>query len=254
MSGNRQGAAAMSAGRIQGGAKLHRIRFGSECIDCVVRFGERDRLRISVHPDLQVTVDAPAGKALGDVLAKVKRRGGWIVKQRTFFEQFMPRLPEKRYVSGETFYYLGRQYRLRVAENQQTSVKLIGRFIRVHTRNRRDRKTVKGLVQRWYREHACAAFERRLDVCHETAKRYGIRRPQIKLRRMTRRWGSSKGRKGILLNTELVKAPVHCIDYVITHELCHLKFPNHSSGFYRLLSRCMPDWERRKARLERFSL
>jgi len=242
----------VSAGRIQRYGRLHRIEFGSERINCLVRFGQRNRLRISVHPDLRVTVDAPAGKSLENVLARVKRRAGWIVKQRTFFKQFMPRLPEKRYVSGETFYYLGRQYRLKVVQSSWSSVKLIGRFIWVHTPNRHDRRIVKRLVQRWYREHAVAAFERRLDICHETAKRYGIRRPQIRLRRMTRRWGSSNGRKGILLNIELVKVPVHCIDYVMMHELCHLKITNHSRGFYRLLSRGMPDWEHRKARLEQF--
>ena len=67
---------------------------------------------------------------------------------------------------------------------------------------------------------------------------------------MKRRWGSCGKNGTILLNTELVRAPVHCIDYVIVHELCHLRFPHHSQGFYRLLALLMPDWERRKARLE----
>jgi hypothetical protein len=57
-----------------------------------------------------------------------------------------------------------------------------------------------------------------------------------------------------MLNTELIKAPIHCIDYVITHELCHLKYPSHDKKFYRLLSACMPDWERRKERLEKVTL
>ncbi len=78
--------------------------------------------------------------------------------------------------------------------------------------------------------------------------------PKLIVRRIKTRWGSCSKNGTILLNTELIKAPVDCIDYVITHELCHLRIHEHTSAFYRLLSRCMPDWERRKARLEGITL
>lgn len=73
----------------------------------------------------------------------------------------------------------------------------------------------------------------------------------MRRRRMVRRWGSCKVKGGILFNRDLVKAPVHCIDYVIMHELCHVRIPNHGRRFYELLGQMMPDWELRKARLER---
>lgn len=244
----------MTSTRETSGGVMHRIRFGSEVIDFRVRFGRRDRLRISVHPDQKVVVDAPAGKPLEEVLARVRSRAGWIVKQRQFFEQFMPLLPEKKYVSGETFYYLGRQYRLKVVAGEQRAAKLAGKFLTVCTPSKNDNRKVRALVQQWYKTHARDTFERRMESCHDVVRRYGIGRPRIMLRRMTRRWGSSSGNGRILLNTELVKAPVHCIDYVIMHELCHQKYPNHSPSFFRLLSRCMPDWESRKERLERVTL
>lgn len=67
---------------------------------------------------------------------------------------------------------------------------------------------------------------------------------------MTKRWGSWTRRGGVWLNPELLKAPGTCIDYVVTHELCHAVYGNHGKGFYALLRRVMPDWEARKARLE----
>jgi len=74
--------------------------------------------------------------------------------------------------------------------------------------------------------------------------------PRLQVRRNEKRWGSLS-RGGILtLNTDLIRAPRECIDYVITHELCHLKCHDHSPEFYRLLEKVMPDWEKRKHKLE----
>jgi len=76
--------------------------------------------------------------------------------------------------------------------------------------------------------------------------------PTVTIRKMTRRWGSCTKRGTINLNTDLIKVPLTFIDYVIVHELCHLKVHNHSPAFYKLLTRSMPDWRQRKARLESF--
>ncbi|HOX27458.1 MAG TPA: SprT family zinc-dependent metalloprotease [Candidatus Krumholzibacteria bacterium] len=250
MLGNREGEAALIDSSEANYGGYHRIRFGSQTIDCLIRFGPRNRLRICVHPNQKVIVDAPEGKSLEDVLQRVRSRGGWIVKQRQFFEQFLPRQPEKNYVSGETFCYLGRQYRLKVVKGGRPSARLAGKYLTVHIPDKENHQKARELIQHWYQIHARDVFDRRLVMCHDVARRYGIEKPHFSLRRMTRRWGSTSGNGRILLNTELVKAPIHCIDYVIMHELCHQKYPNHSLDFFRLLTKCMPDWESRKDRLE----
>jgi predicted metal-dependent hydrolase len=87
--------------------------------------------------------------------------------------------------------------------------------------------------------------------CSGRAERHGIQPEGFKIRKMTNRWGSCTSEGHILLNIDLIVAPVNCIEYVIVHELCHLKEHNHSKKFYMLLSAMMPDWERRRERLNR---
>jgi len=230
------------------------LKFGKERFACQICFCDIKKLRIIVYPDQQVEIRSPLSYDRIKVLQQVKRRAPWIVKQREYFRQFMPRLPEKQYVGGETFYYLGRQYRLRIRKNSENSAKLRGKFIWVTVPDLSKKQKVKELVQSWYREHARATFERRMQACFEGAERYKVPYPKIKLRRMTKRWGSCSNSGSILLNTELVKAPIHCIDYVIMHELCHLKYSKHGSQFFRLLSVVMPDWQQRKQRLEKVTI
>lgn len=224
--------------------------YGGEEAPFRVEFRKRSQLSISVLPDKQIEVIAPEGKALDQVLASVDRRAAWILKQRRHFEQFQPKLPGPRYVSGETHLFLGRQYRLKVRQGTPQQVKLIGRFLHVHAVDRDAAALVRRLVEDWYRTHARTIFAHRLDLCLESAKSLELSAPNLVVRKMVKRWGSCTKAGNILLNTDLVMVPVHCIDYVIMHELCHLKIHNHGTEFYRLLTRCMPDWEKRKKRLD----
>ena len=108
---------------------------------------------------------------------------------------------------------------------------------------------IRALVHLWYTEHAQEVYERRLRMCYERVKHHGVPYPAVRVRKMKTRWGSCTRGGTIVLNPELVRLPVPCVDYVITHELCHLKLHNHSQAFYRLLSQAMPDWMTRRERL-----
>lgn len=230
----------------------HTFQFGQQAIDFTLAFNGRQRLAITVHPDKRVEVVAPEGRPLDEVLGRVRRRAAWIVRQLDAFDRLHPLPTPRRYVGGETHLYLGRQYRLRFQTPEgKECVKLQGKYLHVHAADRDDAERVKGLLEGWYREHARAVFDRRLDACHAAAVGVlGIERPVFQLRKMTRRWGSCTQAGNVLLNPDLVKAPLACIDYVLTHEMCHLKLLNHGPDFYRLLARCMPDWQRRKERLD----
>lgn len=226
------------------------LRFGSVTIAFSVRRADRERFRVAVHPDLRVVVDAPTGKSSEEIAHRVRGKAGWIIRQLDYFAQFIPRQPARRYVSGETCYYLGRQYRLKVVEEAPCKVSLHGRYLWVQTVAKEDPSRIRTQVLEWYQQRAKHIFTQRIDKWEEALRRHGIARPTLSTRRMKRRWGSCSRPGMILLNTDLVKAPVHCIDYVIVHEQCHLRHPNHSKAFFGLLAAILPDWEKRKARLE----
>ncbi|MCP4688975.1 MAG: M48 family metallopeptidase, partial [Desulfobacterales bacterium] len=107
------------------------------------------------------------------------------------------------------------------------------------------------LMRQWFSAHAATLFTRRLKAHLPAFAKKGAPTPEVRFRRMKKRWGGCTGEGVITLNTELVKAPIHCIDYVIIHELCHLIHPRHDKKFYRLLRRKLPDWKVRKERLEK---
>jgi len=130
----------------------------------------------------------------------------------------------------------------------------IGRYFYVYTNDRNNKKTIKELLNKWYAKHAEEIFNKRFEICYECIKRFRIPSPQLRLRKMIKRWGSCTNSKTILINTELVKTPLYCIDYVIMHELCHLKIRKHDNNFYTLLSKCMPDWKKRKEGIEKKSM
>jgi predicted metal-dependent hydrolase len=230
------------------------VTFGRETIRFHLRYAPRKTLAITVNPDLSVTVTAPANVELEQVKARVRKRAAWILKQQRFFQSFLPATPPRRYVSGETHYYLGRQYRLKIIESQREAVKLKGGYLEIDIRQKDDRRHVERLLNDWYWQHAQSRFTRSLAECWEKVKRHEIAIPELRLRRMKKRWGGCSPQGIIYLNPELIKAPSHCIDYVVTHELCHLKHPNHGKQFYEMLNKAMPDWQSRKARLEKMSV
>ena len=230
----------------------HSIRYGRRTIAFTVERRARRTLEIAVEPDGAVVVAAPRDASMAAIVEKVRKRAAWIRRQQDFFSQYQPRTPERRFVTGETHRYLGRQYRLKVARHTQAGVTLTRGFIVVQSRQPDCAERTRALVERWYRARAHAKFAERLEVSLTRFPEPESFRPRgLLVRRMHRRWGSLSPSSRLLLNRRLIEAPVDAIDYVITHELCHIAEPHHDAGFFALLDRILPDWPRRKERLER---
>lgn len=217
-------------------------------------FRDGDRLTIHVHPDQRVTAFAPSDQPLDRVLGRIQARAGWIAAKVRHFEQFKPLPVPRRFVSGETLLYLGRQYRLRVRTAERDHARMKGQFLCVEAGNPSDTPRIKRLVQAWFRHRAEAVLTERVLRNVERTQSLRLPAPIVRLRRMATRWGSCTAGGTILLHPDLIMVPSQCIDYVITHELCHRKVLGHDRRFYALLDRYMPDWQRRKTRLEQFNI
>jgi predicted metal-dependent hydrolase len=140
-----------------------------------------------------------------------------------------------------------------VRKSSAPSVKLKGTELTVRTKDPNDTGLVKQILTDWYYHHALQQFEVSITASLKRFKTHNLERPQLVIRRMSRRWGSCcMSNRKILLNPEIIKAPSMCIDYVVIHELCHMIHHNHSRAFYRLQNAIMPDWQRWKLRLDRF--
>jgi len=226
------------------------IRYGGQEIGYEVMFTHRKTLEIAVHPDCNVIVKAPVGTSKEDVEGRLGKRARWVVKQLDFFRQFDPRTPPRKYLSGETHLYLGRRYRLKVERGEKETVKLTRGVLYVNICSANSPEMVKKLLSNWYEVKAREKFRESLSRCLVHFRKLGHPKLDFKLRRMRTRWGSLSPRGTLTLNPELIKAPRECIDYVITHELCHLEHEHHGPDFYQLLERVMPDWRKRKHRLE----
>ncbi|MDY6973016.1 MAG: SprT family zinc-dependent metalloprotease [Thermodesulfobacteriota bacterium] len=230
------------------------IEFGSRTIPYCLHRGERKRMRIVVSPELTVNIFVPYSAVDEEVIRVINEKAPWIIRTLDKLESYQPLPMPKHYLSGETLVYLGRRYRLRIKNGSKQSAKLLGRFLWVWVEDKTDAQRVKKSVGAWYRKRAHETFGRYMEKCYRIASRHGIPEPDMVIRLMRRRWGSCSSSGRITLNVNLVKVPVHCIEYVIMHELCHLKNHNHSKAFYSLLTRFMPDWRHRKETLDKLRL
>lgn len=227
----------------------HKIKFGSRYIDFSLEYRKRTSMSIKVHPDTSVEVLAPLTAKEDEAIHKIKLKAPWILKQIDHFNSYKPATPERRFINGETHLYLGRQYRLKIIRDNKDVIKAYRGQLWMHAVNTKP-EALKEQLDCWYRQRASGVFNEMLEEVLPKYRRYKITKPTLAIRSMKKRWGSCTTSGKIILNTELIKAPKGCIEYVLLHELSHLVHRNHTKAFQNLQSRMLPDWKKWKDRLE----
>jgi len=229
----------------------HQVIYGQSTITFFLNRRPGKTLEISVYPNMSVKVVAPFDTTLILIKKKVIKRARWILKQICFFEKFHPKRPKRCYLSGETHLYLGQEYRLKVVADLRKSVTLSRGIITVKTHSPDMPDITRHILERWYLECAKLTLKERVKHCMKRFSNQEIFSPQqIIIRQLVNRWGSMTKAGNLVLNRQLIEAPLSSIDYVITHELCHRQHPDHSRAFYELLIKIMPDWQKHKMQLE----
>lgn len=226
---------------------IDEIIYGSETIQYSLSFKNRKTLGITVHPDLAVEVRAPENSTIEKVRDKIKKKAAWILEQQSFFLSFHPRITERKFISGESHFYLGRQYVLKVIESDTERVEFSRGRIIVQVKKKEDAGRI---LKQWYRKRASIKFPEIAKPLIEKFQKHGVEPKSLQIHEMPFRWGSCTPKGKIILNPELIKAPKACIEYVVTHELCHLVVRNHSRAFFELQTEEMPDWKKWKEKLE----
>jgi len=228
----------------------HSIIYGLKTIAFSLFYCDRKTLEIAVHPDCTVIVKAPYQSEIALIEGKITKRARWIVRQLNYFKQFNPKTPNRCYVGGETHFYLGKQYRLKLIEGTENSIKLSCGLFLITCQDTPTPEIAKKLLNQWYLEKAKMQFADSVERCWPQFINLGIDKPKLLIKRMQKRWGSLSKKGTITLNADLIRASKECIDYVVMHELCHLKYNAHNSDFYMFLDTVFPGWEKIKHKLE----
>lgn len=227
---------------------MNHIKVGTKTIGYSIEYRERKTLGIKVMPDSSVIVVAPVDANQSEIQKKVNDKARWILKQQSFFDSFQPGTPPRQFISGETHLYLGRQYKLRVEEDKVSTIKLYRGQLIVNVASN---DNVQQVLNEWYKDKAKSIIGEtftQLLLSHKGFNKYS---PTLRVQKMNNRWGSCTPAGKIIINSDLIKAPKVCIEYILIHELCHLVYPNHNKQFYNYLSTFISDWPDVKDRLER---
>ncbi|MFW5703760.1 MAG: M48 family metallopeptidase [Patescibacteria group bacterium] len=220
----------------------------------------RKSISLTVKPDKTLLVKCPEHATEDRINEFLKRKWKWLDTKIQFFDSFACKeKPNGRlehgteYVSGESLLYLGRQYKLIVEHSEENKVVVEPGRIIVKTLHHHDKVVqsvkVRNVLKMWYHKQTRKIFHERFKLM---LKRFELDyMPQLRIMPMTRRWGSFVSDSKIILNSSLIYAHKECIDYVIVHELCHLRYKNHSKYFWALLDAKYPSWKKVKERLEK---
>jgi len=227
------------------------VTYGKSQIDFSIRRSSaRNTLEVAVDPEVGVVVTCPSNLSETMIEKAVLKKAPWILRKISHIGQIVLKPPEREYVSGETYYYLGRGYRLKVIEDTSVhpyEVKLRnGRFqVRIPPISSEHPREilVPSALRWWFQKKAEKRLEERVEWY---SSRIGVEPAGLVVKNQMKRWGTCSKDNIVYLNWRVIMAPLSIVDYVVVHELVHVQAKDHSNEFWNRVSRVLPDYERRK--------
>lgn len=206
-------------------------------IETIIR-SRRRSIALVITPDGQLIVRAPLKAPVAIINEFVKEKSGWIKKKMGEIQQ-RPTATLHAYNEGETFFYLGRAYPLHIVESGNCAIERTDRLCVCRT----VLTDIKYRLKHWYMQEAQREIHAR---CMWFSMTTGYTPKSIRITDAKQRWGSCTSEGGLNFSWRLIQAPLEIVDYVIVHELVHLKQPDHSKKFWSRVKEIMPDYERRR--------
>src|SRR5215216_4742544 len=189
-----------------------------------------------------ITVRVPLDKDKTEIQKLVLDKARWILRKQKEYREAIPEVTKPSFKENTTLPYLGNNYSLKVNKNQaKNSIEIVdGKFIVGVESAKVSNNVIKKLYENWITKNAQSIFEGRV---RKYSKKLGVRVKPITMKNLRNRWGSLTKQGVINLNLNLIKAPEDIIDYIILHELCHLKIKEHSHHYWDLLHKFMPNYQ-----------
>ena len=220
-------------------------------IEYSIVYSRRRSIGISVGPDSGVTVRAPYRTSLKAIEKLVNAKSGWIRKHQLNFKSSV-RINHLKIQNGSKVLFRGKEYSIAIVSSDSNYLKLLEESIEIGLKNIEETEKARSILEIWNRRYAENVFRKKFDEILIRFQNYNFRPAELAIRSLKRRWGSCTSKGKITLSTELLKLDDIYLEYVILHELCHLKHHNHGKEFYRLLSEVFPDWKQKRSELKRY--
>ena len=223
-----------------------------QIINYKILYSRRRSIGISVGADSGVIVRAPYRTSLKTVENLVLSKSAWIKKHLANYK-VATRINNQIIVADRGMVlFRGKEYQIRITESKTYFIKLTENQIEIGLKNTGDRKKAVLMLEKWYKLIAEDIFRKKIEEILILFKDYNFIPTAFSVRVLKRRWGSCTSKGKITISSELVKLNDIYLEYVILHELCHLRHHNHGKEFYKLLSEVFPDWKKRRNELKRY--
>jgi predicted metal-dependent hydrolase len=228
--------------------KIHKI----EDLEFKIIYSRRRSIGISVHPDSSVIVRVPYLTSLKTISRIVNEKYSWVLKHRDNYKRLDNSSANKSYTPGEKHLFRGNEAVLKIEKSGKSYISFNDSTIEIGTDRTDDAPTIKRLLYKGYKNEALKLFPELMNKVLREHENQMFKPTGLVIRTMKRRWGSCSNKGKITLSTELIKLSDLYIEYVITHELCHLKHHNHGPLFYKLLSEVFPEWKTVRKELRKY--
>lgn len=228
--------------------RIHTI----EDIEFKVVYSGRRTIGISVLPDSSVIVRVPYLTSLNTISRIINEKYAWVLKHRDNYRRSDNNSLNRSYITGEIHLFRGNKSVLKIEKSEKSYIRFYDNTIELGTERTNDATAVRKLLYKGYKNEALVRFPELMSKVLGEHPDQMFKPSGLVIRTMKRRWGSCSNKGIITLSTELIKLDDLYIEYVITHELCHLKHHNHGSQYYRLLSEVFPEWKTVRKELRKY--